>query len=77
MTMITIDCCGLRCPMPLLKAKLQYSTLPIGESFCLVADDPAAGPDIERWATRVGAGFRILAQDPLKVEISKAQGDAT
>ena len=40
--------------MPLLKAKLQYSTLPIGESFCLVADDPAAGPDIERWATRRG-----------------------
>ena len=40
--------------MPLLKAKLQYSTLPIGESFCLVADDPAAGPDIERWATRWG-----------------------
>lgn len=63
--------------MPLLKAKLQYSTLLSGESFCLVADDPAAGPDIERWAMRVGAGFRIHAQNPLKVEISKAQGDAT
>ena len=63
--------------MPLLKAKLQYSTLPSGESFCLLAEDPAAGPDIERWAIRIGAGFRIHAQDPLKVEISKAQGDAT
>lgn len=63
--------------MPLLKAKLQYSTLQSGESFCLVADDPAAGPDIERWAMRVGADFRIYAQEPLKVEISKAQGDAT
>ena len=63
--------------MPLLKAKLQYSTLPSGKSFCLLADDPAAGPDIERWAMRIGAGFRIHAQDPLKVEISKAQGDAT
>ena len=63
--------------MPLLKAKLQYSTLPSGESFCLLADDPAAGPDIERWTMRIGAGFRIHAQDPLKVEISKAQGDAT
>lgn len=63
--------------MPLLKAKLQYSTLPNGESFCLLADDPAAGPDIQRWATRVGAGFRIQAKEPLKVEISKAQGDAT
>ena len=63
--------------MPLLKAKLQYSTLPSGESFCLLADDPAAGPDIKRWAMRIGAGFCIHAQDPLKVEISKAQGDAT
>ena len=63
--------------MPLLKAKLQYSTLQSGESFCLVADDPAAGPDIERWATRVGAQFCIQSHEPLKVEISKAQGDAT
>ena len=63
--------------MPLLKAKLQYSTLQSGESFCLVADDPVAGPDIERWATRVGAQFRIQSHEPLTLEISKAQGDAT
>lgn len=69
--MHTIDCQGLRCPMPLLKAKLAYTQLSVGESFVLIADDPAAGPDIQRWAERVAAPIQQLSDQPLTLEIGK------
>lgn len=69
--MLTIDCMGLRCPMPLLKAKLAYADLAPGDAFQLVADDPAAGPDIQRWAQRVQANYALKNADPLTIEVTK------
>ena len=57
--------------MPLLKAKLAYNELAIGERFTLLADDPAAGPDLQRWADRVGATLRVSSEQPLTVEVEK------
>ncbi|MGB0957958.1 MAG: sulfurtransferase TusA family protein, partial [Litorivicinus sp.] len=54
-----VDCRGLACPMPLLKAKLAYATLAPGASVSVVADDPGADRDIPTWAKRVGASCRI------------------
>ncbi|WP_420550696.1 sulfurtransferase TusA family protein [Litorivicinus lipolyticus] len=60
-----IDCRGLACPMPLLKAKLGFSTLAPGGSLTLLADDPGADRDIPTWAARVGAACRVDHGDQL------------
>ena len=54
-----LDCIGLYCPMPVLKTRQEMDKLAIGEILEMLADDPAAEPDIKAWAKR--AGQKILA----------------
>ncbi len=68
-----IDCQGLRCPMPLLKAKLAFASLLPGQGFQILADDPAAGPDIRRWADRVHASVTQQCESPLTLEVKKTR----
>jgi len=53
-----LDCIGLYCPMPVLKTRQEMDRLAIGETLEVLADDPAAEPDIKAWAKR--AGQKIL-----------------
>ncbi|MDY6930735.1 MAG: sulfurtransferase TusA family protein [Halobacteriota archaeon] len=50
----TVDCIGLYCPMPLLKTREEIDTLEEGQILELIADDPAAEEDIQRFAKRTG-----------------------
>jgi len=43
---LTIDACGLSCPLPLLKAKQGLTALNSGESLLLLATDPASQRDV-------------------------------
>ena len=49
-----LDCIGLYCPMPILKTREEIDKLAIGEILEVLADDPAAEPDITSWAKRTG-----------------------
>lgn len=49
-----VDCVGLYCPLPVMRAREEIDKLPPGAMMELVADDPAAGEDIPRWAKRAG-----------------------
>ncbi len=53
-----LDCIGLYCPMPILNTRQEIDKMAIGEILEVLADDPAAEPDIKSWAKR--AGQRIL-----------------
>ncbi|MFC2051301.1 sulfurtransferase TusA family protein [Chloroflexota bacterium] len=53
-----LDCIGLYCPIPILNTRKEMDELAIGEILEVLADDPAAEPDIKAWAKR--AGQRIL-----------------
>ena len=53
-----LDCIGLYCPMPILKTRREMDKLVVGEVLEVLADDPAAEPDIKSWAKR--AGQKIL-----------------
>lgn len=53
-----LDCMGLYCPMPILKTRQEIDKLAVGEVLEVLADDPAAEPDIKAWAKR--AGQKIL-----------------
>ena len=49
-----LDCIGLYCPMPILKTREEIDKLVVGDILELLADDPAAEPDIKSWAKRTG-----------------------
>jgi tRNA 2-thiouridine synthesizing protein A len=57
----TLDCIGLYCPMPVLKTREQMDEIAVGEVLEVLADDPAAEPDLKAWAKR--AGQKILKID--------------
>ncbi|MFU8796090.1 MAG: sulfurtransferase TusA family protein [Dehalococcoidia bacterium] len=50
----TLDCIGLYCPMPVLQTREKIDEMAVGEVLEVLADDPAAEPDIKAWAKRAG-----------------------
>lgn len=53
-----LDCIGFYCPMPILKTRQEMDKLSVGDILEVLADDPAAEPDITAWAKH--AGQKIL-----------------
>lgn len=45
----TLDATGLRCPMPLLKTKLELSSMTAGEELEVFATDAGSRRDIPAW----------------------------
>ena len=43
----TIDTCGTRCPIPLLRAKQALREMTPGDHLMVLATDPSAKPDFE------------------------------
>jgi TusA-related sulfurtransferase len=55
----TLDCQGLYCPEPVFKTRMELDEMKVGETLEVLADDPAAGPDIESLAKHLGQ--RVLS----------------
>ncbi len=49
-----LDTTGLYCPEPLFEVRNLSEKLDIGQYFKVIADDPAAEEDLQRWAKRTG-----------------------
>ena len=47
--MITLDCLGRRCPLPVIELAKRIREAEIGDVIRVLADDPAAGNDIPAW----------------------------
>ncbi|WP_404362129.1 sulfurtransferase TusA family protein [Marinobacter sp.] len=43
---VTLDASGLRCPMPLLKTKLELSAMKAGQELEVIATDAGSARDI-------------------------------
>jgi len=43
----SIDTCGTRCPIPLLRAKQALKELQVGDYLEVLATDPSAKPDFD------------------------------
>lgn len=56
-----LDCIGLYCPTPVLQTRQEVDKIAVGEILEVLADDPAAEPDLKAWAKR--AGQKILKID--------------
>jgi tRNA 2-thiouridine synthesizing protein A len=51
---LTLDARDLFCPSPVLKAAEEIDKLVPGQLLRILANDPAAEEDIQRWAKRAG-----------------------
>ena len=52
--LITIDLTGLKCPLPVLKARRQIGQMPAGGILVVIADDPAAPLDFDHFCQTGG-----------------------
>jgi tRNA 2-thiouridine synthesizing protein A len=49
-----VDARGLRCPLPLVKAKVAMEELAAGQELLVLATDPEAAIDLAAWASDQG-----------------------
>ncbi|MBI4639011.1 MAG: sulfurtransferase TusA family protein [Candidatus Rokubacteria bacterium] len=49
-----IDCIGLFCPLPVLKARDAMREILPGQALEVTSDDPASEADMRRWSARTG-----------------------
>ena len=47
--MITLDCLGQKCPLPVIALAKHIRNAGVGETVRVLADDPAAANDIPAW----------------------------
>jgi tRNA 2-thiouridine synthesizing protein A len=51
---VSLDCRGLLCPMPALKARTAIKNMQVGQLLEMLTTDPGAKPDIFAWLKRAG-----------------------
>ena len=69
-----LDARGLRCPLPVLKARKRLKSLDAGSQLRVIADDPAAVIDVPHFCAEQGHTLESQAEenDALVFVIRKA-----
>lgn len=57
-----LDCTGLKCPLPVLKARRAMRDLAKGQSLSVIVTDPKAPEDFEHFAETTG--HKLLSCSP-------------
>lgn len=55
--MITLDCRGRRCPLPVIELASRIGDVEVGDVVAVAADDPAARLDIPAWCRMRGQDY--------------------
>ena len=58
----TLDARGLKCPMPIVKAKKALEAQPFGVELRVVATDPGSVLDFQGWA-KASASIELVRQE--------------
>ncbi len=59
---LVLDCLGRLCPMPVIELARALPSVPVGAVVEVLADDPAAGPDLAAWSRMRGQALE--SSDP-------------
>ena len=59
----TIDCSGLRCPMPIVKTTKGIKEIETGQTLKVIATDPGFEKDIQAWANKTGNKLISLTKE--------------
>jgi len=46
---VELDCRGMHCPLPVIRLANHIGDIALGQTVAVVADDPAARPDVPAW----------------------------
>jgi len=49
-----LDCSGMLCPVPVVKATKAIKQMEIGQVLKMIATDPGAPPDMAAWSRQTG-----------------------
>ena len=60
----SVDARGLRCPLPLIKARNEIDLLASGEVLEVLATDPGADHDLRAWSKRARHQFIGVQEEP-------------
>ena len=71
---VVLDARGLKCPLPVLRARKAMRPLNPGDVLVVLATDPAAGPDFEAFCATTGDRLVAsrVADGVTTIEIAKA-----
>lgn len=58
----TLDARGLKCPMPIVKARKELDATPLGEVLKVVATDPGSVLDFQGWM-KTASGCELVLQE--------------
>lgn len=68
-----LDARGLKCPLPVLKARRALKALPAGAVLEVLADDPAAPGDFRSFSQTAGYALETMDEPPgWRFRLSKA-----
>jgi len=59
---LSLDCRGMKCPRPIIEVSRRIGEVSGGGLVELLADDPAAGPDVAAWCRM--RGQTLVLSDP-------------
>jgi tRNA 2-thiouridine synthesizing protein A len=59
---LSLDCRGMKCPRPIIEVSRRIGEVSVGGLVELLADDPAAGPDLAAWCRM--RGQTLVLSDP-------------
>ena len=69
--MSVLDTTGLKCPLPVLKARKAMKGLKSGEVLTIIATDPAARQDFQSFCTTTGDQLlSVVDRDDITMEIT-------
>ena len=54
---VELDCRGMRCPLPVIRLANHLDDVAVGGTVAVVADDPAARPDVPAWCRMRGQDY--------------------
>ena len=62
---LTLDCRGLRCPLPVIRLANGIGDVPVGGVVAVEADDPATRADVPAWCRMRGQEYagEVAADD--------------
>ncbi len=67
--MITLDCLGQRCPLPVIALAKAIPGVAVGDVVRVLADDPAAANDIPAWCRMKGQ--ELVATDGTTFDVRR------
>jgi tRNA 2-thiouridine synthesizing protein A len=67
--MLSLDCLGMACPRPIIELARRFAELDDGDVVELLADDPAAGPDLAAWCRM--RGQELIFNEPPRFRVRR------